>query len=425
MSEIKTQRLETWTAAEVHLSVEYAATILDEINGYAAEGLKHLSRSGIAVGGVLFGSRREKTVRILTWRPIACEHVKGSIFILSPKDRKGLAQLLTGAKDDPELADMHTIGWFVSHTREGVLLNEADLEVYTHFFPWSWQVALVIRPFRDRPSRAGFFVRDTEGRVKTDVSYREFEIKGTAAASSRPVHHPVIAEYEPAGNGAPANEPSSQQSSLDKVGREEPLRGGAREPVEPRRSGLAARVFSDRRLWIWTVPVILAAVVWAVILDKPAPAPVTPSLGFRALDSAGQLRLQWDRSSKPVREAARGTLSLWQGGAPPVQLELNSGQLELGSLLYPRRSADVEAVLTVFPAEGKPIEESARFVGPPISPPAIEDATELRRQRDALLKANEQLRDDLQHETNRNRDLEDAIKALKNRAEVEGSQKPK
>jgi hypothetical protein len=77
----------------------------------------------------------------------------------------------------------------------------------------------------------------------------------------------------------------------------------------------------------------------------------------------------------------------------------------------------------VSPKTGPPIEESARFVGSPISLPVTDNAVELRKQRDALAKDNERLRDDLRRETNRNRDLEEAIRALENRVQVEQSQK--
>lgn len=413
--------LETWSAPEVHLSIEYAAQILDEINAYAIEGLKQLSRNGIAVGGVLFGSRRDKSVRILTWRPIACEHIKGSALFLSPADRKALAQLLQEAKSDRELEGLHAIGWFVSHTREGILLNESDLEIYSHFFPWSWQITLVVRPSRDWRSRAGFFVRNSEGRVKSDASHREFQIDGAGAAPARSVQYPVIAEYGAAANEAGAAEPAAVEPGASAATAEvEPA-----TPAGPKRSLSQARIFSDRRLWIWAVPVILALIVWAVVWQRPAAPPVSPSLGFRAFDSKGQLRLDWDQSSKAIEEATRGTLYIRDGGTAPVRLALDTSQLDAGTYLYARKSADVEVVLTVFPREGKPVEESARFVGPPVNLPHSDDSTELRKQRDVLVKENARLRDDLRRETNRNRDLEEAIKALKNRVEVEQSQKRK
>ena len=89
-------------------------------------------------------------------RPVACEHASGSAFILSQNDRNGLAQLLHESHAEPELG-LHAIGWFVSHTREGVSLTESDLEIYNHFFPWSWQIALVIRPFLTVPPARGSF----------------------------------------------------------------------------------------------------------------------------------------------------------------------------------------------------------------------------------------------------------------------------
>ena len=416
MKEAKAQTaLETWTAPEASLSVEYAASILDEINAYALEGLKQLSRSGIAVGGVLFGSRREKSVRILSWRPIPCEHVKGPALSLSQNDRKGLAQLLQDTQLDPQLTGLHAVGWFVSHTREGVSLNESDREIYSHFFPWSWQIALVLRPFRDRPSVAGFFVRDGEGRVKTDASPREFQIAGSGAPNPRMPHYPVIAEYEYTAEEPPPGELETSAETVE----------DDRAPLRPVRSFAQARIFSDRRLWIWAVPVMLALIVWAVVLEKPAPPPVSPSLGFHLSDADGQLRLEWDQSSNLVEEATRGTLKIRDGAAAPVRVELQTNQLDAGSYAYTRKSADVEVVFTVFPQGGKPVEESARFVGTPVSAAHAEGDAELRKQRDALSRENARLKDELRHETNRNRDLEDAIRALKNRVEVERLQRAK
>jgi hypothetical protein len=412
VKEARAQRpLETWTAAEVELAIEYAPQLLEEINAYALDGLKQLSRSGIGVGGVLFGSRGEKSVRILCWRPIACEHAISAAFVLSPNDRNGLAHLLQSASADPELGGLHALGWFVAHTREGVWLNESDLEIYRHFFPWSWQIALVLRPFRDRATQAGFFVRDAEGRVKSDASANEFQIAGATARVERPLPLPVVARYEP---------PAPELALLDD--QPEPV---ATPPAErPRRSFAQARIFSDRRLWIWAVPVMLALLVWAMLLDKPVPAPVSPaSLGFHAVDSAGLLRLEWDKSATAVRDAGKAVLVIHDGGTPPVRLDLDAAMLAQGAYVYSRRSADVEVLLTISPKTGRPIEESARFVGSPIPLPVTDNPDELRRQRDALAKDNERLRDDLRRETNRNRDLEEAIKALENRVQVEQSQK--
>jgi hypothetical protein len=412
VKEARAQRpLETWTAAEVDLAIEYAPQLLDEINAYALDGLKQLSRSGIAVGGVLFGSRGEKSVRILCWRPIACEHAISAAFVLSPNDRSGLAQLLKSASADPELGGLHALGWFVAHTREGVWLNDSDLEIYSHFFPWSWQIALVVRPFRDRATQAGFFVRDAEGRVKSDASPNEFQIAGVAARLERPLPLPVVARYEPMAPELPRKDDQPEPIPTSPA-------------TVPRRSLAQARIFSDRRLWIWAVPVMLALLVWAMLLEKPVPAPVSPpALGFHAVDSAGLLRLAWDKSAQPVREATKAVLVIHDGGAPPVRLDLDPATLAQGAYVYSRKTADVEVFLTVSPKTGPPIEESARFVGSPILLPVTDNPVELRKQRDALAKDNERLRDDLRRETNRNRDLEEAIRALENRVQVEQSQK--
>ncbi len=111
--------LETWTAPECPLTIEYPPQVMEELRLYALEGLRHLSRGGIEVGGVLFGIRGEQGIRILSWLPILCEHSKGPGFVLSDDDFSGLAKLLEEAKSDAELADQQALGWFVTHTRAG------------------------------------------------------------------------------------------------------------------------------------------------------------------------------------------------------------------------------------------------------------------------------------------------------------------
>jgi hypothetical protein len=187
-----------------------------------------------------------------------------------------------------------------------------------------------------------------------------------------------------------------------------------------------ARIFSDRRLWIWAAPAILALIVWAVVVEKPVPPPIgPPSLGFRALDSSGQLRLEWDQYAQPIRTAKRGTLSIRDGRKTPVQLDLDTAQLASGSYLYARTSADLEVVLTVYPVPGAPVEESARFIGPPLGVANTADPVQLLKQRDDLSKENELLRQELRREASRNRELEEAIQALKNRMEVERLERAK
>ena len=157
---------------------------MEEIRAFACDELLQLSNGGEEVGGVVFGTRREDLVRIITWRPIACEHAQGAGLRLSYNDRMNLAVQLEMARQNPDLKDLRPLGWFVSHLREGVSLSPSDLEIYNGFFPEAWQVALVICPKGSGRAQAGFFVREAEDKVQSAASYQCFDLQ--------PLHLPPI-----------------------------------------------------------------------------------------------------------------------------------------------------------------------------------------------------------------------------------------
>ena len=54
------------------------------------------------------------------------------------------------------------LGWYHTHPGMGVFLSGYDQWLHEHFFPETWQVALVVEP---RGSEGGFFLRRTDGRL--------------------------------------------------------------------------------------------------------------------------------------------------------------------------------------------------------------------------------------------------------------------
>src|SRR5271169_2976492 len=105
----------SWNVAESPVAIEYALVVIEEIRHEVAEGYQRLSRGGIEVGGVLYGTRDGRTVRILAMRPIACEHARGPAFQLSDKDRKVLNDQLKEDAEDTHLDGLISLGWFLSH----------------------------------------------------------------------------------------------------------------------------------------------------------------------------------------------------------------------------------------------------------------------------------------------------------------------
>src|ERR1700689_4536990 len=179
----------SWRVPQFQRAIEYPPEVMEEIRAFACDELLQLSHGGDDVGGVLFGTRRDDLVRILTWRPIACEHTQGEGLRLSYNDRMNLAVQLEVARQNADLKDLRPVGWFVSHLRGGVALLDSDLEIYNGFFPDAWQVAMVICPKGNGLAQAGFFVREADAKVRADASYQSFELA--------PLHPPPATPQPP------------------------------------------------------------------------------------------------------------------------------------------------------------------------------------------------------------------------------------
>src|SRR3984893_6475881 len=81
----------SWRVPQFARAIEYPFEVMEEIRAFACDELLQLSHGGDEVGGVLFGTRREDLIRILTWRPIACDYTAGEGLQLSYAERMNLA----------------------------------------------------------------------------------------------------------------------------------------------------------------------------------------------------------------------------------------------------------------------------------------------------------------------------------------------
>ncbi|MEN6601625.1 MAG: hypothetical protein ABFD86_04355 [Bryobacteraceae bacterium] len=344
--------------------------MLDDIRVLVVEGLHRLSRGGIELGGVLYGTRSGRLLRIEAQRPIECEHAHGPSFTLSDNDVAAMERQLAAPGPVPGLAP---VGWYHSHTRNGINLSEEDLKIHNRFFPHPWQVALVLHPEKFGPVTAGFFLREADGSIRVESSYQEFEVLPPDARG------PIV--VVPAAPVASPPEPSSQpKSPIPMPGRTpgvEPTRGLPPRILEP--SGEVSRTdpeklgaFLERleprrsRVTLWTVAALLClAAFFLGLAVRPfwlaQRAPQTMSL--RAFDQGTQLRIEWDDSAAPVRQARSGMLVIVDGG-DTTNIALDHEHLISGGISYARRSSDVDIRLNVA-GHGRTVQEVTRFVAPP------------------------------------------------------------
>ena len=99
-----------WSVTESPITIEYSLIVIEEIRHAVAEGFQRLSRGGIEVGGILYGAREGRTVKVLAMRSIACEHARGPAFLLSDKDRVVLNEQLASDAQDAHLEGLISVG---------------------------------------------------------------------------------------------------------------------------------------------------------------------------------------------------------------------------------------------------------------------------------------------------------------------------
>jgi len=246
----------TWSVPLLPSMVEYPPEVMDEVRAYACDELRHLAHGGREVGGVLFGVRRDRTVRILTWRPIACEYADGDKLHLSPGDALRLAVQIERARTDRNLKDLRPVGWFICHPSGSVSLSRSDRETYNGFFPEAWQMTLLLRPLGGSVVRAGFFGRELDGTLKTDASYWEFSLE--------PLHAPPAAEGAVTVESAEITVPPMAEEELASDAGPSPALLPSFRTSEPAPS---------RERWMWAVPVALALLLIGLALYHWRSAP--------------------------------------------------------------------------------------------------------------------------------------------------------
>jgi len=379
--------------------IEYAQPVLEEICALAVDGLYQFRHGGMEIGGVLFGVIDTGLVSISASRPLACEHAFGPRFVLSDRDRAAMLELLDLPLSDPALAGLAPVGWYHSHTRSEIALSPRDLEIYDRFFPRPGQVALVLRPESFGSARAGFFARGRNGAVSGEAYCEEFVLRPTRNGSPppretepvppEPVRRgrsegpaPELQGAPAAATAPPAREAQPESPPLPSFTQVEPLR-------------------SRRSSWL-AAAIVLALLGGAAVGAFYLYAAPQPPLVLFVADVGGQLLIEWDRASKPVREAQNAQIEILDGGERRV-IQMDGDRLREGSVNYARHSEIVDVRLRVNPRGAKPVQEFVRFIGQPVSRTGTPEEAEVVRQRDALKAEVEKLHAEIQRRNARAR----------------------
>jgi proteasome lid subunit RPN8/RPN11 len=403
---------ESPSAGALPLAIEYSEAAIEKIRGQVWDGFRRFSRGGLEVGGILYGSREDRTLDIQDIQPISCQHAFGPGFVLSESDREALEEQMRRDSEDARFQNMVRLGWFFSHTRSGLALSPADLEIYSKFFPEPWQITLVVCPERDGSTRGGFFVRAPDGSVLAEKSDREF---------SFPVRNLNVPRRREGSRQEKSAETASEPTvpAMDSTA-QRALAEPAAEVTPFLLAGVETAQSPQRRIkWKWLaawsfllIGLALLAMRW-VSADR-SPEPISLSL----IERDGQLQIEWDRAALPVTKAVHGSLEILEGSGTK-KIALTPQDLAAGTLTYERKSGDVEVRMTVEDAGGRTVEEASRFLGsPPAQKAGAGELDALTEQREGLEAEIKRLRGENAAQSERIKQLETMLRSLEERLGV-------
>jgi hypothetical protein len=172
-------------------NVQVAWSVVERLSAEAMRGFGVTRRRGTESGGLLLGrfGTNPATVFVDDYEPVPCEYAFGPSYVLSEND---LAQFREVLSQHQSGAGKHlVVGFFRSHTRDGLGLDQADINLFGSYLTDPRQIVLLIKPFATRtPVAAVFYPRD--GRLPLDqVAVEVLLGRPTAAASPPPALPPT------------------------------------------------------------------------------------------------------------------------------------------------------------------------------------------------------------------------------------------
>src|SRR5579885_1940682 len=149
----------TWKVPQKPIAVRFPLDIIDRLEHEVIESFRSLSSRGSEAGGILYGKIEPGVpalVHVLSYDPVPCDYSRGPLYRLSDTDLLRFSQVMETERHDGLLP----VGFYRGHTRKGLSLDPEDVLLLDSKFRDPHAIALLIRPFGNRPSRGGIFFRE-------------------------------------------------------------------------------------------------------------------------------------------------------------------------------------------------------------------------------------------------------------------------
>lgn len=354
-----------WEVPGKSISIQLSLDVVDRLQQDVIRGFGAVPRRGAEVGGVLLGSTEGEgpVVHIEDYELIPIEYKRGPSYLLSEEDAQAfegsLEQLRNGGEKAPR-----PIGYFRSHTREGVGLGGEDQALLSKYFPELETIVLLIRPFGTKPSVAGFYFKEN-GAFQSGAPLQEFSFrrKDLAPDEAPPAQAPPVQPYRtvPPRRAIPRVEPDRPAPSF-------PTQPPASD--ETNTTPITATRSAPKKGGIW-VPLSFIFLLLGVLLGFQAALTMRPrsqsgadpyNVSLSVSQSGADLQLKWDRQSVAIRAAQKGILTIEDGTLTSKPTELSASELQSGSVVvYPHSTNQVRFRLELIMKDRDRLIESIEW----------------------------------------------------------------
>ncbi len=359
-----------------NFNVHLALDVLERLQAEVLRGFGAVPKRGAEVGGLLLGQIEEEdgqtTIHIENFEPVVCGYKRGPSFLLADDEAAAFADVAAMWKKD-STKPVYAVGYFRSHTRDGLNLAPEDIELMNTYFPDPGSVALLIRPNATKASLAGFFVRENGLFPETtplEFPFRRWDLTGEEPPAHRSLADrrrervgPELVRGGRRSDGSlppPINPPGAFTSEPLQLPREGPssyLQPPASysqpmmtlpEPVKPEK----------KVRWMW-LPLSFMFLLLGVVLGFQSALFVGPkvtgvanmqdfALSLTVQKSDSNLTVRWNRNAPAIRAGQRGVLEIEDGKGSPEPVELDLAHLESGSMIYRSQSKSVHFRLIIY-----------------------------------------------------------------------------
>jgi hypothetical protein len=343
----------TWafpgSPVQIHLRLEVVERLANELRQSLANSRDQLGETG----GLLLGrvAADRNSTEITEHRPLSNGHWSGQRYVLQQSDRERLMDAKAESKS--LLGAPFVVGYYRTHVRPNLFLDEDDMSLMRECFPEPHSVALLIKPSRVGSPVAGFFFWD-KGQINSEFSFLEFPFNTIELAeNTRRVPKSRI--------------PAEKFKALARSSR---FQGWFRN---------CGASLSSKRTWAIAALLIIAPAVFTnrrFLADKlqlrtiHSNAGTVNRAGLQVETHGLDLRVSWSQTGSAIDRAEMGILSI-KDGESERRVYLHPDQLRNGSAFYSPKTENVRFRLEILSPSGETADEQVVAIVPQAAGPRM------------------------------------------------------